>query len=149
MPHLLRLLTALLVACLIPLVVPAASAQTSGPEVSGAELSAKVKKSSPRRSPQRHRQRVRGQRQPATERVREIQQALIREGYLAGQPSGKWDAATTAAMRRFQYANGYPETGKPDALSLIKLGLGPQTAGKAPPRPVTSERSAGGKTPPR
>lgn len=63
----------------------------------------------------------------------------MRAGYLASAPTGKWDTSTVQAMRRFQKAHGHSETGKPDALSLIKLGLGPETAGKAAPRPASGE----------
>lgn len=58
-------------------------------------------------------------------RVQEIQQALIREGYLSGDPSGAWDAATRTAMQHYQQANNFSTTGLPDAKSLMKLGLGP------------------------
>lgn len=37
-------------------------------------------------------------------------------------------------MKNFQQANGLTPTGKFDALSLQKLGLGSSTAGAAPPR---------------
>jgi peptidoglycan hydrolase-like protein with peptidoglycan-binding domain len=59
------------------------------------------------------------------ERIQEIQQALIREGYLAHEPTGKWDDATRAAMKSFQEKNGFPARGLPEAKSLMKLGLGP------------------------
>lgn len=59
------------------------------------------------------------------DRIREIQQALIRSHYLEGDPTGKWDAATHDAMLRYQQDNGFSETGLPDAKSLMKLGLGP------------------------
>ena len=98
-----------------------------------ANPAAAAQKSQPRSS-QRRRLRHRGQQQLAPDRIREIQQALIREGYLSGEPTGKWDAATTSAMRRFQKAHGYPETGKPDSLSLHQLGLGAETAGQSAPR---------------
>ena len=58
------------------------------------------------------------------ERVQEIQQALIREGYLQGDPSGLWDTRTHDAMLRFQTDHGFPATGLPEAKSLMKLGLG-------------------------
>ena len=59
------------------------------------------------------------------QRVREIQQALIREGALNGSPTGQWDDATRDAMRQYQSNNGFSRTGLPDARSLMKLGLGP------------------------
>jgi len=58
------------------------------------------------------------------ERVQAIQQALAREGYLQGDPSGQWDARTHDAMLHYQAANGFPATGLPEAKSLMKLGLG-------------------------
>jgi peptidoglycan hydrolase-like protein with peptidoglycan-binding domain len=58
------------------------------------------------------------------ERVQEIQQALIREGYLQGNASGQWDARTHEAMQHYQTDHGFPATGLPEAKSLMKLGLG-------------------------
>lgn len=66
-----------------------------------------------------------GQQAIASDRAREIQEALIREHYLDGQPNGIWDARTTAAMRRFQAAQGWQTKVVPDSRALIKLGLGP------------------------
>ncbi len=83
--------------------------------------------------------RRRGQQRPSAERIREIQQALIRAGYLEGKPTGRWDAKTRAAMRRLQQENGLPVTGKLDARSLVKLGLGSETAGVAAPHPLPPE----------
>lgn len=85
------------------------------------------------------RRRRRGQQRPTAERIREIQQALIRAGYLEGEPTGRWDAKTRAAMRRLQEESGLPVTGKLDARSLVKLGLGPETAGVAAPHPLPPE----------
>ena len=59
------------------------------------------------------------------QRVEEIQQALIREGFLQGPATGIWDDPTREAMRRYQSNNGFSSTGLPDAKSLMKLGLGP------------------------
>jgi len=58
------------------------------------------------------------------ERVQEIQQALIREGYLQGDASGQWDSRTHDAMLRYQTEHGFPATGLPEAKPLMKLGLG-------------------------
>ncbi len=59
------------------------------------------------------------------QRIEEIQQGLIQAGYLNEEPTGKWDNSTREAMRAFQHAYGFPETGLPEAKSLMKLGLGP------------------------
>jgi hypothetical protein len=57
------------------------------------------------------------------ERVTEIQNALIKGGYLSGPASGQYDDATSSAMRRFQSANGMQATGSPSAASLKRLGV--------------------------
>ena len=57
------------------------------------------------------------------ERVSEIQNALIKAGYLNGTASGQYDDATIQAMKQFQAANGFPETGAPSAPALKKLGV--------------------------
>lgn len=93
----------------------------------------------PATTAQRRRRRRRGQQRPTAERIREIQQALIRAGCLEGKPTGRWDAKTRAAMRRLQEENGLPVTGKLDARSLVKLGLGSETAGVAAPHPLPPE----------
>ena len=74
--------------------------------------------------------------QPAADRTEEIQSALERGGFYSGNPNGRWDGGTQEALRRFQTANGLPPTGKLDALSLQKLGLGSDVAGLSAPRPV-------------
>jgi peptidoglycan hydrolase-like protein with peptidoglycan-binding domain len=58
-----------------------------------------------------------------TERVTEIQRALIKEGYLEGQASGQYDDATIAAMKQFQSDNGFAASGLPSAYTLKKLGV--------------------------
>jgi Putative peptidoglycan binding domain len=63
------------------------------------------------------------------ERTREIQQALIREHYLSGEPTGKWDQSTKEALTHFQEVNGWQTKSVPDSRALIKLGLGPDKSG--------------------
>jgi hypothetical protein len=67
----------------------------------------------------------RGQKAIESERAQQIQEALIREHYMEGQPSGKWDDATQAALRRYQADQGWQSKSVPDSRALIKLGLGP------------------------
>lgn len=86
----------------------------------------------------RRRHHVTLPKQPAADRTEEIQSALERGGFYTGNPNGKWDGGTQEALRRFQTANGLPPTGKLDALSLQKLGLGSDVAGLSAPRAVTS-----------
>jgi hypothetical protein len=66
---------------------------------------------------------------PATQispgRTDQIQEALIQAGDLQGDPTGRWDAETRDAMRKYQQTNGFAPTGLPDAKSLMKMGLGP------------------------
>jgi hypothetical protein len=67
----------------------------------------------------------RGQQKIDSERTRQIQEALIREHYLQGDASGKWDASTEEALRKMQADNGWQNKTVPDSRVLIKLGLGP------------------------
>jgi murein L,D-transpeptidase YcbB/YkuD len=76
-----------------------------------------------------------GQKAPTTERVSEIQAALARDGSFQGSPNGKWDDETASAMRKFQATHGLNASGKVDAPTLQRLGLGSQTAGVAAPTP--------------
>ena len=108
----------------------AADTQTSSNSKKGGKSGAK--KASSKRSKRR---RARGQKAPAAERIEQIQTALAREGAYQGEPTGRWNAASTEAMKRFQTAHGLTPTGKLDALSLQKLGLGSEVAGRAAPRP--------------
>jgi peptidoglycan hydrolase-like protein with peptidoglycan-binding domain len=91
---------------------------------------ARVKKSSKRSS-----RKERGQKAPAPERISEIQQALAKNDSFSGTPSGKWDDSTVEGMKKFQAGHGLNPSGKLDAPTLQKLGLGSQTAGVAAPMP--------------
>jgi peptidoglycan hydrolase-like protein with peptidoglycan-binding domain len=75
---------------------------------------------------------------PTADRVREIQSALQQKGAYQGDPTGKWDDATVGAMKTFQDKNGLSPSGKIDALTLEKLGLGSETAGRGAPVPTPS-----------
>jgi len=80
----------------------------------------------------------RGQKAPTSDRIREIQDALSREVALDGKPTGKWDATTIEAMKKFQEKHGLSPTGKIDAVTLEKLGMGSDTAGKGATIPSAS-----------
>jgi peptidoglycan hydrolase-like protein with peptidoglycan-binding domain len=69
--------------------------------------------------------KTRGQNVIESERAQQIQEALIREHYMDGEPSGKMDDATQAALRRYQADQGWQSKSVPDSRALIKLGLGP------------------------
>ena len=73
--------------------------------------------------------KMHGQQAIDSERVTAIQQALIREHYLSGEPTAKWDGDTQAAMLKFQADQGWQTKITPDSRALIKLGLGPNHSG--------------------
>ena len=90
-----------------------------------------------------YRHRVRLPSGPTPERITQIQTALARGGYYKGDPTGKWDADTVAAVQKFQSANNIDATGKLDAPTLQKLGLGSDIAGVAAPKTVVPKISNG------
>jgi hypothetical protein len=99
------------------------STQGHGSKTSLSKSKKKTKGSKATKSTRSKKGMVRGQREIEPSRVIEIQTALATAGYYQDQPSGKWDQPTTLAMSAYQEANGFKVTGKPDALSLKKLGL--------------------------
>ncbi|MBV8514554.1 MAG: peptidoglycan-binding protein [Acidobacteria bacterium] len=74
-----------------------------------------------------------GQMAPTPERITEIQQALAKDGSYSAAPTGKWDDNTVNAMKRFQTTHALNPSGRLDALTLEKLGMGSTTAGVAEP----------------
>jgi hypothetical protein len=87
-----------------------------------------VKNSSSKTSGKRSRRkssRLRGQQKIDSERAQAIQEALIREHYLNGDPTGTWNQASEDAMRRYQADHGWQSKTVPDSRALISLGLGP------------------------
>jgi peptidoglycan hydrolase-like protein with peptidoglycan-binding domain len=128
----LSILGAVLLVSAAPVVSTArstAAAQTSTKKKKNVSSKTKNKKKTPK---------VKGQTAPTPDRIREIQTALNREGALNAEPTGKWDGATTNAMKKFQENRGLNPTGKIDAGTLNKLGLGSDTAGKGAPIPVAT-----------
>jgi peptidoglycan hydrolase-like protein with peptidoglycan-binding domain len=107
----------------------------SSAKTSGKTSSNMTRMSSGRSSAGRKSRKQPGQKTPAADRVNQIQAALARDGSFQGLPSGKWDDDTVAAMRRFQTAHGLNPSGKLDAPTLQRLGLGSETAGVAAPTP--------------
>ena len=57
------------------------------------------------------------------ERVTEIQNALIKAGFLDGPATGLYDDNTIDAMKQYQAQNGMSQTGLPSASLLKKLGV--------------------------
>lgn len=90
--------------------------------------------------------RDKGQTAPTSERITEIQQALAKDGSYSAAPTGKWDDNTVDAMKKFQTTHALNPSGKLDALTLEKLGLGSTTAGVAEPvaPPNSTSRLTGG-----
>jgi hypothetical protein len=68
---------------------------------------------------------ARGQQKIDSERAQAIQEALIREHYLGGEPAGTWNESSEDAMRRYQADHGWQSKVVPDSRALISLGLGP------------------------
>jgi peptidoglycan hydrolase-like protein with peptidoglycan-binding domain len=64
--------------------------------------------------------------------VRQIEQALIKKGYLKVEVEQEIDPATQTALMRFQKDAGMAATGFPDALTLKKLGLDPDQVYASP-----------------
>lgn len=76
-----------------------------------------------------------------TERVIEIQNALIKSGHFPGPASGQYDESTADAMKQFQKFNNLPATGLPSAHTLKKLGVSKRSNdGYAAPVNSVSER---------
>jgi hypothetical protein len=90
--------------------------------------------------------RTKGQQKIDAQRAQDIQEALIREHYLNGSPSGVWDDATQKAMQRYQADQGWQSTMTPDSRALIKLGLGPDHAHLL--NPESAMTTSGGGDPP-
>ena len=108
------------------------AAQTSSTTAKKKKVSSKSKK----------KPKVKGQTAPTPDRIREIQTALQKDGSYQGEATGKWDTATMDAMRKYQDKNGMSPTGKIDAVTLNKLGLGSGTAGKGAPTRAASSSAA-------
>jgi hypothetical protein len=92
-----------------------------------------------------------GQQGINSERATEIQQALIRQNYLTGEPTGVWDSRTQDALVKYQGDNGWQTKVVPDSRALIKLGLGPNYSAellngppKAAPAAIPSTTASGG-----
>lgn len=113
----------------LALMVPGLAQAKSKKPAKSAAHSTKRSKSAKRTSHKRVSRRSHGQHAIDSERVREIQAALIREHYLDGDADGVWGAGTKAAMQKYQADNGWQSKIVPDSRALIKLGLGPDHAG--------------------
>jgi peptidoglycan hydrolase-like protein with peptidoglycan-binding domain len=120
------------------LLMSAASVVSGAGHPGAAQTSSTAAKKKKVSSKSKRKPKVKGQTAPTPDRIREIQAALQKDGSYEGEPNGKWDDATTEAMRKYQDKIGVNPTGKIDAVSLSKLGLGSDTAGKGAPVPAAS-----------
>lgn len=115
-----------ILAGLLCLVLPAlGSAQDSTAKPTTVSKKKKSRKSKSKSKSKKKR----GQQAIDSERTLEIQQALIKQHYMQGAPTGRWDATTEAALRKFQGDQGWQTKTVPDSRALIKLGLGPSKDG--------------------
>jgi peptidoglycan hydrolase-like protein with peptidoglycan-binding domain len=119
-----------------------AASSSKGKKSSGkvVKSSAKKKTVSSKKRKARGSWRSRGQQAINAERVREIQEALIRENYLNGDVDGEWGERTQTALRRFQEDHGWQAKIVPDSRALIKLGLGPKHENVLNPESLTSNQ---------
>jgi peptidoglycan hydrolase-like protein with peptidoglycan-binding domain len=109
----------------VALLAPPAFASDVHPARGGSHATTSHKSSHGKRRPRR----VRGQQAIERARVTQIQQALIREHYLTGEATGKWDSTTIAAMQKYQADHGWQTKLMPDSRALKNLGLGPDYSG--------------------
>src|SRR5580704_5917268 len=122
---------------------PASNTSTS-PHSSSKSASTSAQSKSKRSRKSAASRRPRGQQKIDRQRALEIQEALIREHYLTGKPTGVWNDATQQAMQRYQADNNWQSKTTPDARALIKLGLGPDHQQLLnPDSAMTSQSQAG------
>jgi Putative peptidoglycan binding domain len=130
----LRRMSVLAVVFATTLFAHALSAQTSTSTTKPKTTTSSASKShSTTKKTSSRKKKDKGQMAPTSDRITEIQQALAKDGSYSAAPSGKWDDGTVDAMKKFQTTHALNPTGKLDALTLEKLGLGSTTAGVAEP----------------
>jgi peptidoglycan hydrolase-like protein with peptidoglycan-binding domain len=134
---------------MLSLATPGSGARSHKPRQSNPQASSSGSASAPssststkKKSKKRRSRREPTQKAPTPDRIKEIQSALARGGYYQGEPNGKWDLNTASAMQKFQSGNGLEPSGKINALSLQKLGLGSEIAGVSAPKPVAPAPAA-------
>ena len=112
---------------------------TPARQITKASKSGKVHRT---RSRRRGSWKKRGQKDIDDQRCRAIQEALIREKYLDGEPTGRWDDHSKAAMQKYQQDNGWQTKVVPDSRAIIKLGLGPSNEGLINPDTAATAMSS-------
>jgi len=107
---------------------PAAGTPATKTKVTSSKSNKKVTSKKRSRRARRGAWKRRGQQAIDQQRIRQIQEALVREKYLASEPTGAWDDRSRQAMMKYQQDNGWQTRVVPDSRALIKLGLGPSYA---------------------
>jgi hypothetical protein len=108
---------------------PTKSTKSSSSSHKSSKSSKSAKTSSSKSKKKSAKATAHGQHTIDQERTLAIQQALVRDHYLSGEPTGKWDQDTKDALVRLQAENGWQTKVTPDSRALIKLGLGPDKKG--------------------
>ena len=113
-----------------PSTAPTAQSATPAKKAPAAQAAQATKKPAGKPAPKKRSARVPiGQNLPTRERYAEIQAALADAGYYDGPQDGRWGKPSVEALSRFQEDHCLEPTGKIDALSLIRLGLGAKYEG--------------------
>ncbi|MCF1436856.1 hypothetical protein GOZ97_22880 [Agrobacterium vitis] len=74
--------------------------------------------------------------------VRDIQKALVDQGFKPGVPDGAWGKRSIAALRAYQTANGLPPTGAADQATIDRLfPTSPAAEDQKPPLSGSSSES--------
>ncbi|KWV57070.1 hypothetical protein AS156_03665 [Bradyrhizobium macuxiense] len=60
---------------------------------------------------------------PPRGEVRQVQQALDKNGFKAGPTDGRWGNETKSAVKQFQQSKQLQATGQPDQQTVADLGL--------------------------
>lgn len=120
-----------------------AASRTSGQQKSSSSVKSGKSHRSKSRSKRRGSWKKRGQKDIDATRATAIQEALIREKYMDGEPTGKWDDHTKTAMLKYQQDNGWQTKVIPDSRAIIKLGLGPSNEGLMNPNTAATAMSTG------
>lgn len=125
----LRILRSLWISALSLTLAATATATNTSKKTTTTKTASNSHRSSSSHGKSRGRKKAKAQQGIDAERTRQIQQALIREHYLTGEPTGSFDEATKTALARYQEENGWQTKSLPDSRALIKLGLGPDKKG--------------------
>src|SRR3979411_3248458 len=97
------------------MIAAACLAQSTSATAAWSAHSNQAKKKSIKRTRGLARAKKRGQQKIDNSRTQAIQEALIRENYLKGEPSGNFDVATQQALQKYQADHGWQSKVVPDS----------------------------------